>query len=47
MIKQDIVKGKTNIGFGNSMLESRRVTFDIEPALMLHTLIIPYLNVKE
>ena len=36
MIKQPIVKGKTNVLFNNAMLEGRRVTFNVKFALLFH-----------
>ena len=36
MIKQLIVKGKTDILFRDTVLKSRRVEFDVELALLLH-----------
>jgi len=36
MIKQSIVKSKTNVLFNNAMLEGRRVTFNVKFALLFH-----------
>ena len=36
MIKQPIVKSKTNVLFNNAMLEGRRVKFNVKFALLFH-----------
>ena len=42
MLKQSIVKSKPDIGFGNSILKSGRVTFNSELAPLSHILILSY-----